>query len=117
MQLVGGSVLFIKSHGYSAVFISEEQQNTFKGEEEIHNSGLLPGLANLKVFAHDWFKKTFAPRSMFGALDMLLPAVGITSISQDRQHCSGFKEVVVGEPLLLGRYLSFTFAALFPAQY
>lgn len=128
MQLVGGSVLFIKSHGYSAVFISEEQQNIFKGEEGIHNSGLLPGLANLTVFFHDWFTKNFALMSMFGALDILLPAVEIASISQGRQHCTGFngltalqrvkyrKRWMVGI-LLLWRYLSFIFAALFPAQY
>lgn len=33
--------------------------------------------------------------STFRTLDILVPAVEITSISQDRQHCTGFKEVVV----------------------
>ena len=54
------------------MFIPEEQQNVFKGEEEIHNSVLLPGLANLTVLFHDWFTKSFAPTSTFVALDILV---------------------------------------------
>lgn len=71
------------------MFIPEEQQNIFKGEEEIHNSGVLPGLANWTVLFFDWFTKSFAPTSTFVALDFLLPAVEITSVSQDRQRYNG----------------------------
>lgn len=71
------------------MFIPEEQQNIFKGEEEIHNSLLLPGLANLTALFHDCFTKSFALTSTFVALDILLPAAAITSISQDRQHNDG----------------------------
>lgn len=111
------------------MFIPEEQQNVFKGEEEIHNSGLLPGLANLTVLFRDWFTKSFAPTSTFVTLDILLPAVEITSISQDRQHYNGLSGLTALQrvkyrkrwwwwgPLPLWRYFSFIFAALFPAQY